>query len=188
MYERYKNKVVDFYKSHKRMPTYREIMNLAGFKSLNSVTKLVKKLIDDGVLNKDASGKLIPHSAFGDVQMLGFVKAGFPSIVEEELTDTMNLEDYLIKKKESTYVLTVDGDSMIDAHIKHGDLVIAEKTQHAKDGQIVIAEIDGEWTMKYYRERGGKAWLEPANKNFKAMYPTQYLTIAAVVKGVVRKV
>jgi repressor LexA len=118
--------------------------------------------------------------------MLGFVKAGFPSTVEE-LQDTMNIEDYLIKKKESTYILTVDGDSMIDAHIKNGDLVIAERTQNAKDGEIVIAEIDGEWTMKYYRQQGNKVWLEPANKNFKPMYPTTSLNVAAVVKGVIRK-
>jgi len=187
MYVKYKERIVDFYKSHKRMPTYREIMNLVGFKSINSVTKLVAKLIDDGVLGKDKTGRLIPNKAFGDVAMLGFVKAGFPSQVEEELQDTMNIEDYLIKKKESTYVLTVDGDSMIDAHIANGDLVIAEKTTIAKDGQIVIAEIDGEWTMKYYREKGNVVWLEPANKNFKAMYPTYDLKIAAVVKGVIRK-
>lgn len=135
---------------------------------------------------KIKTGRLIPHKAFGDVNMLGFVKAGFPSTVEE-LQDTMNIEDYLIKKKESTYILTVDGDSMIDAHIKNGDLVIAERTQNAKDGEIVIAEIDGEWTMKYYRQQGNKVWLEPANKNFKPMYPTTSLNVAAVVKGVIRK-
>ena len=76
---------------------------------------------------------------------------------------------------------------MIDAHIAHGDLVIVERTNQAKDGQIVIAEVDGEWTMKYYKQKGGKVWLEPANKNFKAIYPTQELKVSAIVKGVVRK-
>ncbi len=169
------------------MPTYREVMTLLDFKSLNSVTKLVHKLIDDGILNKDNTGKLIPSKSFGDIKVLGLVTAGFPSPAEEELGDTMNLNEFLIQKKESTYILEVDGDSMIDAHITDGDLVIAERTTKAKDGQIVIAEVDGEWTIKFFKQKGNKVWLEPANKNFKPIYPTQELKITAIVKGIIRK-
>jgi repressor LexA len=76
---------------------------------------------------------------------------------------------------------------MIEAGICEGDLVIAERTQNAREGDIVIAEVDGGWTMKYLRKKNGKPYLEPANKNFKNIYPTEELRIAAVVKGVVRK-
>jgi repressor LexA len=57
----------------------------------------------------------------------------------------------------------------------------------AKDGQIVIAEVDGEYTMKYFKKSGDKVWLEPANKNFKPIYPKHDLKITAVVKAVIRK-
>jgi SOS regulatory protein LexA len=122
-----------------------------------------------------------------ELKVLGSISAGFPSPAEEELQDTMSLEDYLIERKEATYLLHVDGDSMIDAHICEGDIVIAERTTQAKDGQIVIAEVDGEFTMKYFRRKGGKVWLEPANNAYKPIFPDQELKIAAVVKGVIRK-
>ena len=84
-------------------------------------------------------------------------------------------------------MLEVDGDSMIDAHIEKGDMVLVEKTNHAKDGEIVIAEVDGEFTMKYFRSAGARVWLEPANKNFKPIYPTQSLNVIAKLKAVIRK-
>ena len=84
-------------------------------------------------------------------------------------------------------MLEVDGDSMIDAHIEKGDMVLVEKTNQAKDMQIVIAEVDGEFTMKYFRKEGNKIWLEPANENYKPIYPTQGLNVIAVLKAVIRK-
>ncbi|MDQ5958035.1 MAG: Repressor LexA [Patescibacteria group bacterium] len=187
MQNNHKQKLVSFYARHKRMPTYTEMMKLFSYRSKNAVFKLVAKLEEAGIVAKDHLGRLIPTASFGEIPLLGLVKAGFPSMVEEEQTDTMSLDDFLIQKKESTYILEVDGDSMIDAHIKPGDLVIAERTEQAKDGQIVIAEVDGEFTMKYFRQKGNKTWLEPANKKYKPIYPENDLKVTAIVKGVIRK-
>ncbi|OHA58871.1 MAG: repressor LexA [Candidatus Vogelbacteria bacterium RIFOXYD1_FULL_44_32] len=187
MVNNHKQKLVSFYERHKRMPTYTEMMKLFGYRSKNAVFKLVAKLEEAGIVAKDHLGRLLPTNSFNEVPLLGLVKAGFPSMVEEEQNDTMSLDDFLIQKKESTYILEVDGDSMIDAHIKPGDLVIAERTEQAKDGQIVIAEVDGEFTMKYFRQTGNKTWLEPANKKYKPIYPENDLKITAIVKGVIRK-
>ncbi len=183
----YKTKIISFYKSHKRMPSYAEIMTLVGFKSKNAVYKLVNKLVEAGVLSKDSSGRLVPNKLIGDVPLLGLVEAGFPTGAEESLSDMMNLDEYLIEHKEATYILEVKGDSMIDAGIHEGDLVIVERKGEPKDGDIVIADVDGGFTMKYFRKRGGKTYLEPANKKYKPIYPTQSLNIAAIVKGVIRK-
>lgn len=182
----YQTKIEDFYKDNKRMPTYSEMMSLFNFKSKNAVARIINKLLDLGVVAKDHLGRLIPTQSFGEIPMLGLVKAGFPSDVEEQ-TDNINLDDFLIKKKEFTYMLEVDGDSMIDAHIAEGDMVLVERTNQAKDMDIVIAEVDGEFTMKYFRRKGDKTWLEPANKNFKPIYPEHSLNINAVVKAVIRK-
>jgi SOS regulatory protein LexA len=187
MYDNYKEQILSFYHSKKRMPTYAEIAALVGFKSKNAVSKLVSKMVEAGIVGKDHLGRLVPMSSLNELPLLGSVKAGFPALAEENRTDTVSLDDFLVEKKGSTYMLEVDGDSMIDAHIADGDMVLAERTNRAKDGEIVVAEVDGEWTMKYFRQKGDKVWLEPANKKFKNIYPTEELRIAAVVKAVIRK-
>lgn len=187
MHNEYKNKLQSFYAREKRMPTYTEMMRLFGFKSKNAVARLVDKFIDAGLVAKDHLGRLIPDTSFDSIPLLGSVKAGFPSDVAEESRDTVNLDDYLVTKKDNTYMLEVDGNSMIEAHIADGDMVLVEKTNKANDGDIVIADVDGEFTMKYFRKDGSKVWLEPANKDFKNIYPTTYLTITAIVKAVIRK-
>ena len=187
MRNQYQTKLESFYSENKRMPTYSEMMKLFGFKSKNAVFKVVEKLIEAGTVAKDHLGRLIPSQSFGEIQMAGYVTAGLPADVEEELTDTVNLDELLIKNKPLTYMLEVDGDSMIDAHIEKGDMVLVEKTNTAKDGQIIIAEVDGEFTMKYFRKEGNKVWLEPANKNYSPIYPERSLNINAVVKAVIRK-
>ena len=191
MHNEHQSKLESFYSDNKRMPTYSEMMKLFGFKSKNAVFRVVEKLIDAGLVAKDHLGRLLPTKAFTEditsVPMLGFVTAGFPATVEEELADRVNLDDLLIEKKAKTYMLEVDGDSMIDAHIEPGDMVLVERATTAKDGQIVIAEVDGEFTMKYFREKGSKRWLEPANKNYQPIYPEHSLNINAVLKAVIRK-
>jgi repressor LexA len=186
MQDDHKQHLIDFYHSRKRMPTYTEMMALFGYKSKNAVARLVEKMIDAGIVTKDKLGKLLPTTLFDSVPLLGSVKAGFPSAVDEVL-ETLNLEQYLIKKKRETYMVEVDGDSMIDEHICDGDIVIAERTDVAKNGDIVIANIDGEFTMKYLRTDGKKSWLEPANKAFKPMYPKHNLNVVAIIRGVIRK-
>ncbi len=183
----YQNKIESFYSREKRMPTYTEMLKLFGFKSKNAVFKVVEKLIEEGMVEKDHLGRLMPTKTFGEVPMLGLVTAGLPASVEEEMVDTVSLDSLLVKNKAITYMLEVDGDSMIDAHIENGDKVIVEKATSARDMQIVIAEVDGEYTMKYYREKGGKKWLEPANKNYKPIYPEHSLNVIAVLKAVIRK-
>ncbi len=187
MDKNYRSKIEIFYSQNKRMPTYTEMMGLFGFKSKNAVAKIVNKLLEAGTVAKDHLGRLVPTESFGEIPKLGFVTAGFPADVEAEMADTVDLDQYLVGKKNFTYMLEVDGDSMIDAHIADGDMVLVEKTNTAKDGDIIIAEVDGEFTMKYLRKKGQKAWLEPANKNYKPIYPTHSLNITAVVKAVIRK-
>ncbi len=185
--ELHTHKIARFYRDQKRMPSYSEIMELCNFNSKNSVFRLVAKLVSEGKLNKDKSGRLIPKKLFGEVRVLGVVEAGFPSIAEEDHSDTISLDEYLIENEEATYMLRVKGDSMIDAGIHEGDLVLVERGKEAREGDIVIAEVDGGWTMKYYRKRGKLYFLEPANKAYKPIFAEDVLRIAAVVRAVVRK-
>ena len=151
-----------FYRSHKRMPSYSELMAVVGFRSKNAVYKLVQRLVQRDWLEKDATGKLLPGRLFHDLPVLGTVAAGFPSPAEEELTDTMSLDDFLIRNKEATYILKVNGESMIEAGILPGDMLLVERGAEPRDGDIVIAQVDREWTMKYFRKRGTACfWRRP---------------------------
>ena len=185
--ENFKSKLISFYRRHRRMPSYSEMMALFDYRSKNAVYKLVKRLVEDGFIRKDEQGKLLPHRFFGNVRLLGEVQAGFPSPAEEELADTVTLDDYLIKNREATFMLKVNGDSMIDAGIRPGDMVLVERTATVQPGEIVIAEVDGDWTMKFYRKQGSRVFLEAANSKYPPIYPEEALNIAAVVKAVIRK-
>jgi len=187
MIEDYKKKIIDFYTRHKRMPGYKEIMDLTGFKSKNAVYKLINKLVEMGLVTKDSQGRITFVRAVDEIPLLGLVEAGIPTAAEESVLDTMNINAYLVENRNDSYLLEVKGDSMIEEGIREGDLVVAEKRSNAKEGDIVIAEVDGGWTMKYYRTKNGKVYLEPANKNYKPIYPEYDLKIAAIVKGVIRK-
>ena len=169
------------------MPSYQEILKLTGFHSKNAVFKLINRLVEAGLIEKDAQGRILPKKLFGETRVLGVVEAGFPSPAEEELLDTMSLDEYLIDNKEATFILQVSGDSMKDAGIMPKDLVLVERTDRANPGDIVIAEVDGKWTMKYLRQKDNRMYLEAANKKYPPIYPEEELNISAVVKAVIRK-
>ena len=185
--EKYQNKIAQFYKRHRRMPSFREIMQVTGLKSTNAVSKIVDKLIEAGILEKDENGKLLPKKLFGEIKILGTIMAGFPSPAEEELIDTITIDEYLITNKEATYMLKVSGDSMIEAGIHAGDMVLVERNRTPKEGDIVIAEVDNHWTMKFLQKQNGRMILMPGNKKYKPIVPSEELNIAAVVISVVRK-
>ena len=185
--QEYNKKIYKFYHKNKRMPTFREIARITGLKSTNAVSKLIDKLVIQGIIKKDATGKLIPKRLLGSTKILGTVAAGFPSPAEEELVDTITIDEFLIANKEATYMLKVSGDSMVEAGIHPGDMVLVERNRSPKEGDIVIAEVDQEWTMKYLRKQNGRMVLEPANKKYKTIIPGDELKIAAVVIAVIRK-
>lgn len=179
--------IAGFYRQRGRMPSFAEIGELTGLKSKNAVSKLVNRLEAVNILQRDAGGRLIPGSLAAPLRMLGTVEAGFPSPAEEELSDTLSLDELLIQNPEATFLLKVSGDSMSEAGILPGDMVIVDKGQAPKSGDIVIAEVDGAWTMKYLRKRGESVSLLPANPKYKPIRPKSELKIAGVVTAVVRK-
>ncbi len=176
-----------FYNQEGRMPSFSEIGEIVGFRSKNAVFKLVNKLERLKFIERDEKGRLIPKSIAYSLRMLGTVEAGFPSPAEEELADTLSLDQLLIQNPEATFLLKVSGDSMSEAGILPGDMVLVDKGQVPKSGDIVIAEVDGEWTMKYLRKRGENVALIPANPRYKPIKPKKELKIAGVVTAVVRK-
>ena len=181
-------KIYTFYHQKRRMPCYSEIMDLVGYRSKNAVARFVDRMMAANLVDKDEKGKLIPKKRLDTVPLIGLVEAGSPSIAPDATLDEINLEEFLIEKPQDTFMLEVKGDSMIEAHIAEGDYVIAKRQKTAKDGDIVIAEVDGEFTLKYFRKKQTKVWLQPANKNYQDIHPEQSLEVVALVTSVIRKV
>lgn len=188
--EKAQEKIAGFYTNHRRMPSIAELAKLLGYKSKGATAYLVDRLVEEGVLEKDKTGRLLPGQfAQTGAKLLGAVEAGFPSAAEEELLDVLSFDEYLLPNKEASYILKVKGDSMKDAGINDGDMVIVERRQTYKPGQIVVASLDGAFTMKYLRKGPRGYYLEPANDEFKPIYPKdgETLSVEAVVTAVVRK-
>lgn len=98
----------------------------------------------------------------------GGIKAGFPSPAQDYLTDAIDLNRDIIKHKESTFYARVSGDSMKDAGIVDGDIVVVDKALDAKDGDFVVAFIDGDFTIKQFKmdQSGEFGWLVPYNSDY----------------------
>lgn len=176
--------IVEFYRLNKRMPTYKEMSVLFNVKSKNAVFKTIAKLEHLGLVKKEERHiTLKPIS----IKLLGNIEAGFPSPAEEELLDTISIDRLLVKNPNSSFLLKVSGDSMIEAGIMPGDFVIVDRSIEPKEGDIVIACVDNNWTMKYLSKENGSYILIAANKNYKPIKPKSELTIAGVVVGVARK-
>jgi len=179
--------IAAFLKENRRMPSYAEMIDLLGVKSKSVVDFWIKKLINAGIIEKDNKGYLsFTRSSIG-LPMAGSVQAGFPSPEEEALCDVISMDEYLITRPESSFLLRVSGDSMIGEGIMEGDLVIVEKGREPKEGDVVIAEVDGEWTMKYYRKQGKQVFLEAANPKYPIIRPKSELKLGGIVSAVVRK-
>jgi len=179
-------KLRQFYRENKRPPSFQEIARLFRYRSKNAAFELVEKLIQKGHLRKDSKGKLCLDSLVG-VKLLGSIQAGWPSPAEEELVDTLSLDEFLIRHPDQTFLVKVTGDSMIDAGIHEGDLVLVERGRQPKHRDIIIAQVDNEWTMKYYEKDGKGIRLVAANKKYPPIKPKEELKVGGVVIAVIRK-
>lgn len=177
----------NFFYRYKRLPSYAELLNLWQLSSKNAVFKNIQKLIEHGYLQKDRFAKIAPTNAFFSLNLYGCVPAGFPVPTPDEQADLMSLDEYLIEKPNHTFLLKVSGDSLKDIGILPNDLVLIEKSDRSKNGQIVLANVDSEWTLKILEKTKNKIRLVPANKNYQPIIPKNELLIYGIVKAVIRK-
>jgi repressor LexA len=188
-------KLITFFTKRKRMPSFRELSELLGFSSPNAAQRIVSKWITEKFITKDDNGKMIPGDNWPsdttelEIPLLGSVQAGFPTHAEEE-SETVSISGWLLGEKQNKrncFMLRVSGDSMIDAGIHPGDMVIITRGTTPKNGDIVVAEVDNEWTLKYYQNAKGNITLFPANKAYPPIIAKRELNFAGVVKAVMRR-
>jgi repressor LexA len=179
-------------------PTYQEIADQFGFRSLNSVTEHVRLLRQKGYLASEPGkaralrvtsplAKL--RNRVVDIPLFGAIPAGPPQTREQDAEGCVSVDVTSIgfKPTRNTFALRVTGDSMGGKHILDGDIVVLEHGPEPRNGQVVAALIDGESTLKTYVVKGGKPYLRAENPKYPNLIPAQELMIQGVFKALIRK-
>lgn len=170
-------------------PTRAEIADALGFRSANAAEGHLKALARKGAI------ELIPGSSrgirlrdAGGIPVIGRVAAGRPILAEQNVERHVQVDPALFKPR-AHYLLRVQGMSMRDAGILDGDLLAVHRSTDVRNGQIVVARLDDEVTVKRFRQRGSKVWLLPENPEFEPIevdLRQQELVIEGVGVGVIR--
>jgi repressor LexA len=172
-------------------PTVREICALVGLSSTSSVAYHIEILRERGHLRRDGGGsRAVDARRPGDdsvrVPLVGTIAAGVPILAEESVSDELTLPSSLVGHG-TLFALTVKGDSMVEAAICDGDIVVVRQQPTAENGDIVAAMIDGEATVKAFRTRAGHVELVPRNPLYDVI-PGDDAVILGKVVTVLRKV
>jgi len=180
-----------------KSPTLRETREFLGVSSDNSVLKHLDALKAKGFIKKDETPRGIGllesvkdrlNSSVVKVPLLGMIPAGGPVLSEEYVENWFSLEDGLVRDLKNSFLLRVTGLSMIDAGIFEGDMVIASSKIEPRNGDIVVALIDGGNTLKRFVIEGGLAYLKVENSTYsnQEIIPVEELIIQGVVTGLIR--
>ncbi len=172
-------------------PTIREIGKAFGISSTNGVRYYLTLLEKAGYLKRKGrvsrGSSLLSSTTRPGIPLVGRVAAGEPILAEESIEDTLDVGE-IFGDPDGLFALRVRGDSMVDAGILEGDLVVVRRREQARPGEIVVALLQDEATVKYYRPRNDRIELVPANQKYQPIRvgPDEELKILGVVTGVLR--
>ena len=182
-------KLQDYYAEHKVIPSYSVLATLWGISAKSWVSECVKRFEEAGYLDWTPDKQLKPGGRFFERRLAdSAVQAGLPNpAISDGYDFVSSIDDYLVRVPSKTILVRVKGDSMIDAGIFENDRLVVEVQPHANVGEIVVAIVDNEFTVKYLeREKGGFV-LKPANKAYPVIRPKGRLEIFGVMAGLVRR-
>ena len=178
----------DYYARHHALPSYSSIGGLLGLRSKSSVAALVARLKLRGFIESTPDRRLAPTRRFFERPLAdSAVRAGLPDPVDDAPPDALTIDDYLIEHPSQTVLVRVKGDSMQDAGILDGDLAVIEKRSAARRGEIVVAIVDNQFTLKRLDLERGRFILRAENKAYPIIRPEGALEIFGVMVGLVRK-
>ncbi len=189
------NYISEFQLKHGYSPSLADLAIAFGVRSKNSIAKVVNALVGQKQIDKDPKGriKIMPQHEENTgwnplvLPLFGPIAAGFAAPVEEQAEEKVSLDEYLVRDRSSTFLLKVKGDSMINAGIHQGDLVIVERGREPKINDIVVGVLDSEYTLKRLKRDKGKYYLQAENPDYPDLYAMDELQTAGVVVGIVRK-
>ncbi len=182
-------------RDHKLPPSISEMATYLKVKSKNAVAKLLDSLEEQGFIRTSGKARGIEVlNSLGEilqkglipVPLLGHIQAGSPHLAEEQIEEWINLPSTLIKSRRDVFLLRVRGDSMINAGIYEGDLVIVRPTKDVKNNDIVVALLHDEATVKRFIQIKNRAYLKAENPDYKNIYPKEEWMVQGKVVGVIR--
>jgi SOS regulatory protein LexA len=173
-----------YWKRHHAFPSMAKLCEVVGLSSTASVFDLVSRLKDAGYVQR-VEGRIAPTKRFFARPLVGSVRAGVPQPRQEDDDfEVLTLDDYLVPDPNRTFLARVKGDSMRDAALLDGDLVVVQKNCPTKVGDIVVAVVDGQVTVKRLRQdTSGRFFLQAANPDYADIVPDGELEILGVVVG-----
>ena len=182
---------------HGYAPSFEEIAGRFQFQSLATVHEHLTNLERKGYIrrtpNESRAIEVVPprgHTGATELPLLGLVAAGQPIEAISDASDSLAVPDTLLPRRGRSYVLRVQGRSMIDEQIRDGDYIVVHERDHADNGETVVALVGGEsaTVKKYFREPGGWIRLQPANAEMAPMRVNERdVLVRGVVLGVIRK-
>jgi len=190
--------ILEFIQSEQRekgiTPSTREIQAHFGFASQTSVMQYIATLERKGFLDRHARKARalitpVQKVRITDVPIYGQIPAGMATLTEQTIEGHVSLDTRSVNASRNgrTFALRVRGDSMIDAHIVDGDIVILEDRKDVQNGDIVAALIDGETTLKRYVTEHGRPYLKAENPLYPNLVPARELRIQGVMVSLIRK-
>lgn len=186
--EQYLAKLRTYWKRHQAFPSMAKLAEVMGLATASSVFGVVNRLTESGFLER-VEGRIAPTRKFFARPLLGSVRAGQPEPATQDEPEVLTVDDYLIDDPNRTAFIKVRGDSMKDAGLMDGDLAVVETNAATKAGDIVVAVVDGDITVKTLRlDRKGQFFLEPANPAYEPIRPRGSLEIVGVVIGSFRRI
>lgn len=185
----YLDRLRDYYADNRRIPSTQRIAALMGFASKTAAKKLLLRLEALGFVERSPDDDAwIPASRFFERSLAETaVRAGAPDMIEGGQGELFLIDQYLVRQPSRTVMVPVKGDSMIDAGIRDGDLVVVERAGAASAGDFVVAIVDDEFTLKELALEKGKFVLKPRNPAYPVIRPQGQLEIFGVVAGLVRR-
>ena len=173
-----------YWKQHHAFPSMAKLCEVVGMASTASVFDMVSRLKDAGYVQR-VEGRIAPTKRFFSRPLVGQVRAGLPQTRQDDDDfEVLTIDDYLVPEPNRTFLARVKGDSMRDASLLDGDMVVVQKNAPTRVGDIVVAVIDGQVTVKYLRQQpDGRFFLQPANSAFADILPAGELEILGVVVG-----
>ncbi len=184
----YLEKLQDYYAEHKVIPSYSVLAGLWGISAKSWVSERVKRFEEAGYLGWTPDQQLKPGSRFFERRLAdSTVQAGLPNPAVSDGYDLVTIDDYLVRVPSRTSLVRVKGDSMIDAGIHEGDLLVVEQQPNANVGDIVVAIVNNEFTVKYLEREKNDFILKPANKAYPVIRPRGGFEIFGVMAGLVRR-
>lgn len=175
-----------YWKRHQAFPPMARLCEVVGLSSTASVFELLGRLTEAGYLQR-VEGRIAPTRKFFGRPVVGSVRAGVPEPAAEDDFELLTIDDYLIDDPNRTILCRVRGDSMTGAGLLDGDLVVVQKNSPTSAGDIVVAVIDGEVTVKTLRQARGRYYLQAANPAYPDIRPAGSLEILGVVVGSFRR-